>query len=92
MMLPPALLRVRVQNEERRFRLWLPVVVLWPLVAAIALVATPIVALAGALSWRGGRGRSILMAWPLLLYLLASLRGLRVDVASGAGRVFFSFD
>ena len=92
MMLPPAFLRVRVQNDERRVRLWLPLVVLWPLAVAIVLLATPIVVLVGALSWRGGRGRSVLLAWPLLLQLLTSLRGLRVDVDSGQGRVFLSFD
>ena len=92
MMLPPALLRVRVQNDERRVRLWVPIIVLWPLLAAVVLLATPIVVLVAAFSWRVGRGRSVLLGWSLLLYLLTSLRGLRVEVASGEARVFLSLD
>ena len=34
----------------------------------------------------------MLLAGPLLLYVLASLRGLRCDVASGEDRVFISID
>ena len=92
MMLPPALLRVRVQGGESRRRLWIPVFLLWPFgVLAIAL-ALPVCALIAALYWRGGLGRPILFAVPCLLYLLCSLRGLRFDVAGGGSRVFVSID
>ena len=92
MMLPPALVRVRVQNEERRMRLWLPVVLLWPLLAVVAAVAAPVCVLIAALGRRGGRARRVLLAVPLMLYLLCSLRGLRVDVTGRGGHVFVSID
>lgn len=92
MMLPPALVRVRVQGSESRRRLWIPVFLLWPLLALATALALPVCVLVAALCWRRGLSRPILLAVPWLLYLLCSLRGLRVDVAGGDGRVFVSVD
>ena len=92
MILPPAVLRLRLLNDERRIKLWFPLVLLWPVVAAILLLGSPLLVLAATLSWHRGWGRPILLAGPLLLYLLASLRGLRLDLASGDGRLFLSID
>ena len=92
MMLPPAFLRVRVHNDQRRVRFWFPLVLLWPVMVLIAALTAPIVVVAAALYWHRGWGRPILLAGPLLLYVLFSLRGLRVDLASSEGRVFVSID
>ena len=91
-MLPPMLLRVRVQGDKRRIRLWIPVIVLWPVIAVVVLLGTPVAVLIAARSGHRPRSRSILLAGPLLLYVLASLRGLRCDVTSGEDRVFISID
>ena len=91
-MLPPALLRVRIQNDKRRIRLWIPFILLWPVVAVVVLLGMPLVVLTAALYWHRGWGRSILLAGPSLLYALTSLRGLRCSVASSEGRVFISID
>ena len=92
MRLPPALLRVRVQNDKRRIRLWIPLIVLWPLIVVVVLLGTPVALLVASRSGHRARSRSVLLAGPLLLYELASLRGLRCNVASGEGRVFISID
>ena len=91
-MLPPMLLRVRVQGDKRRIRLWIPVIVLWPVIAVVVLLGTPVAVLVAVRSGHRPRSRSILLAGPLLLYVLASLRGLRCDVTSGEDRVFISID
>ncbi len=91
-MLPPMFLRVRVQDDKRRIRLWIPLILLWPLVIVVVMLGTPVAMLVAAHSGRRARGRSVLLAGPLLLYVLASLRGLRCNVASGEGRVFISID
>ena len=92
MVLPPALVRVRVQSVERRLRLWLPVFLLWPFVVLMTALAIPVCALIAALYWRRGLGRPVLFAVPCLLYLMCSLRGWRVDVGGGGSRVFVSID
>ncbi len=91
-MLPPMFLRVRVQDDKRRIRLWIPLIVLWPVIAVVVLLGTPIAVLVAARSEHRAWGRSVLLAGPLLLYVLASLRGLRFNVASGEDRVFISID
>ena len=91
-MLPPMFLRVRVQGDKRRIRLWIPLIVLWPVVAVVVLLGTPVALVVAARSGHRTRVRSVLLAGPLLLYVLASLRGLRFDVASGEDRVFISID
>lgn len=91
-MLPPLFLRVRIQGDKRRIRLWVPLVVLWPLVFVAVLLGTPVAILVAMRSGHRVRGRSVLLAGPLLLYVLASLRGLRCDVVSGEDRVFISID
>ena len=88
-MRPPVLLRVRIEDDKRRLRLWIPLIVLWPLVVVVVLLGTPVVAVR---SGHCARVRSVLLAGPLLLYALASLRGLRCNVISGADRVFISID
>ena len=90
--MPPALLRVRVQNDKRRIRLWIPLVLLWPVVAVVVLLGAPVAVLVAALSWHRGWGRSVLLAGPLLLYALTSLRGLRISATSDEDRVFISID
>ena len=92
MLLPPALVRVRVQSDDSRLRLWLPLFLLWPILALMAALAVPVCALVAALYWRRGLGRPVLFAVPCLLYLVCSLRGLRLDVVGGGSRVFVSID
>ena len=92
MRLPPAFLRVRVQSDKHRIRLWLPLVLLWPVFVLVVILGTPLVVLTAALYWHQGWGRPILLAGLLLLYALTSLRGLRFNVASGEDRVFISID
>lgn len=91
-MLPPMFLRLRVQGDKRRIRLWIPLIVLWPVIAVVVLLGTPVAILVAARWGHRARSRSVLLAGPLLLYVLASLRGLRCDVVSGEDRVFISID
>ena len=92
-MLPPMFLRLRVQGDKRRIRLWIPLIVLWPvIVVVVVLLGTPVALLVAARSGHRARSRSVLLAGPLLLYVLASLRGLRCNVVSGEDRVFISID
>ena len=83
---------MRVQSDKHRIRLWLPLILLWPVFVLVVILGTPLVVLTAALYWHRGWGRPILLAGLLLLYALTSLRGLRFNVASGEDRVFISID
>ncbi len=86
MMCPPSLVFIRTG----RIKLWLPVFLLWPLVAILALVLEPLALLAGMLilplGWK--RARNVVLFIPNLVRLFVMLRGFEVDVADGEGTGF----
>ena len=61
-MLPPMFLRLRVEGDKRRIRLWIPLIVLWPLVVVVVLLGTPVALLVAARSGHRARSRSVLLA------------------------------
>ena len=80
-MIPPAVLRIRVvEHGKKQVGLWLPLVLVWPLLLLLALVIAPLVIIAAVLLWPSGRGKAILLSGPSLYALLCSLRGLTVQV------------
>jgi len=92
MMWPPMVFRLRVvEGGRRRFRLCVPLFLLWPLVLGLALVLAPIVILMAILTWRRGSGKALLLAGPRFFGLACAVRGLQVDVRSPAEHVFISF-
>lgn len=80
MMLPPSILRVRVLDDDSRVSLWIPLILVWPLVVVIYLLFLPCIIVAAILTWRRGWGRPILLGGPALFRLYCSLRGLEINV------------
>ncbi len=88
---PPSVLRVRVDGHDRRFRLWLPLCVLWPPVLLLALLVSPLVVVAAAIMWPRGWGRTVLLAGPHAFRLFCSLRGLEIRVRDSSEDVLIAF-
>ncbi len=86
-MCPPWLLRVRIQSPQRRFRLWLPLFLIWPLVALLALALSPLIAVLAMVMCRRGRGKALLLTIPALFRVFCNLRGLRVEIQNTTERV-----
>ena len=84
----PSMLRVRIRSSNRRFGLWLPLFLAWPLIVLVALALLPMVLVLGLLLWRVGWGRPLLLAGPRVFGLLHGLRGLMIDIESPSGRVY----
>ena len=42
---PPVLMRLGIYGQRRRFVLWLPLFLVWPVAAAVAIVLAPLVLL-----------------------------------------------
>ena len=91
MIWPPSLLRIRIHNAERRFGLWLPLILLWPPIVLITLALFPIGLVLAAVLWRSGWGRPLLLSGPSFFRLFCALRGLRIDVQDQTERVHISF-
>ena len=90
MMWPPSVLRLRVDNRQRHFGLWLPLFLIWPVLLVLGLVFWPIMLIIVIVFWRRW-WRPLLLVGPVLLYLICALRGLEVDVAGPSETVKIYF-
>ncbi len=82
-------MRVRVVNPERKLNLWLPLFLLFPLVALILLILFPLVLLAALILWPFGWGR-VLFVIPAVLACMWAMGGLEVTVEDKKERVLVS--
>jgi len=90
-MWPPSLVRIRiVENGRKKHSLWLPTILIWPVVLALAIAFAPLVVPIGLLLWRKG-GKVLLLAGPLVFYLFCSLRGLSVRVQGSRKNIRIRF-
>lgn len=88
----PLVMRLMVRPKQGRgFNLWLPVILIWVLVAALLLLLLPFVLLAALLTWRSGPGKGLLLIYPLMGGVLWNLAGLHVEVASEESEILFDF-
>jgi len=91
MTLPPSVLRIRVINDKKRFSIWLPLFLVWPLVLAVALVLSPLIIVLSVVLWHRGLGKTLLLSGPLFFALFSELRGLEIDVQNGPETVLVYF-
>ena len=92
MIMLPLMLRIRIKNPEGKgFGLWLPLFLIWPIGLVLVLAFAPIVLLLSLILWPFGKGRPLLLAAPMTLYLICHLRGLMVDVKNDEEQVFVKF-
>ena len=95
MIYPPTLMQLSVprQNRRGRLRLVLPVIVVWPVLVVLLVVAQPILMAVAAAFWRKAWARPVAFALPVAAYVFCCLRGLHVDGESDSGeRVLISFN
>jgi len=88
---PPCFLTLRIRGKRRRFGCWIPLLLIWlPLLIFGLALALPVVA-ASILLWPTRYGRLLLLSGPAFYRVLASLRGLKVDVSGRRESVYISF-
>jgi len=86
---PPMLLCLGI--GRRRFPVWLPLFLLWPVAAALAIVLAPLVLLAALILWPSVWGKLVLLSGPMLLGILSALRGLELNLNLGSRLLQISF-
>jgi len=87
---PPFLMRIRVNNEKTKINLWLPLFIIFFVVAVILLILAPLVLLAAVILWPFGWGKTLLAIVPAVFGCLCAMRGLEVDVEQGQEKVQIS--
>jgi hypothetical protein len=89
---PPLIMRLHIKREGRMgIRLWLPLFLIYPLLAALALLLLPLVLVAALILLPLGWSRAIILIYPRLYSVICALRELEVDFQKKDERMFFSF-
>ncbi len=84
-MMPPSLLRIYIEDHGRsRIRLWLPVIVLWPIGGFLGLLILPVFLLASGIMRFVYHQNWLLYTIPAVARLILELRGLRICVSNQA--------
>jgi len=86
---PPLLLRLGI--GRRRFPVWLPLFLLWPVAAAVIIVLAPLVLLAALILRPLGWGKLVIISGPMFFGVLCALRGLELNLNLGNRLVLISF-
>jgi hypothetical protein len=81
---------IKVHNKDANFGLWLPLVLLYPIVLAILLILSPFILLALIIIWLCGRGNWALFTLKTIWVAFCSLHGFKVDVQNPHDTVFIS--
>jgi hypothetical protein len=83
----PVLMRVQVRGENRGVNLWLPLFIIFPIVAVILLVLLPFMLLAAVILWPFGWGGLLVGIIPAVARCICAMPGLKVDVENGQEKV-----
>lgn len=87
---PPLLMHLGV-GRRRHFSIWLPLFLLWPVAAALAIVLAPLVLLGALILWPLVWGKLLLLSGPMLLGVICALRGLELELNQGSQLLQISF-
>ncbi len=87
----PMLLRIRgIDNNRKRFGLWLPLFLVWIIVLPLLIIPAPIILLAALLMWPFGYGYIVMQAYFTIFKILWCLSGLEFNIESGHGTFFIT--
>ena len=86
----PYLMRVCVSRPDRKINLWLPLFIIFPVLAVILLVLSPLILITAVVLWFLGWGKTLFIAPFAILGCMCAMRGLEVEVEQGQERVLIS--
>jgi hypothetical protein len=79
---PPLIMRIRVRNNNTKFGFWIPLFLIFPIVAVLVIALAPLALLAALIVLPFGYARTVLCA-PALFSVFCAMRGLEVDIVKG---------
>ncbi len=89
MKIPPLWLRLRVLDAGRKkISLWIPLFIAGPIFMIICAFFFPLVFIAALILWQDGKGKPLLMAVPMFIYLFFQAKGLNLYVKSGEEQIY----
>ncbi len=87
---PPYVMKVRVNNPNSKINLWLPLFLIYPLLAVILLVLLPLILIAAVVLLIMGWGKTLFIIPFAVFGCINAMRGLEVQIEQGQERVLIS--
>jgi hypothetical protein len=85
----PIFLKLHIyERNKNKIKLFIPLICIWILVAAIMIALSPLILIAALISWPLGYGRSLLLIGPRLFTVIGALSGLVVQVEGSDEKVY----
>ena len=84
------LMHVKIQKEDRRFGLWLPLFLLLPLALVLFIILSPLILIAVLILWPSGWGKRAMLILRASFDIFGSMRDLRADIQSHHQYVYIS--
>ncbi len=89
MMLPPAILRLRVvENNRRKIALWLPIFLLWPPLFLLIGASLPLILVLALAFWWHPKARKVVKSIPAVFEVICSLKGFTIDIEDEEDEIF----
>jgi len=79
-MIPMVMFLAISERGKKKFRLYIPLFLIWILVFALLLAALPFILTAALLAWPSGYGNVLLRTIPMLLSVIWGLSGLKIHI------------
>jgi CRISPR/Cas system-associated endonuclease/helicase Cas3 len=88
----PMLMKIHlIENNQKKAKLTIPLIIVWILLLPILVIALPFVLLAAIITWPTGYGKIILSIIPMFLRVLSALPGLHIQVESPKNKTLLLF-
>jgi hypothetical protein len=77
---PPLIMKLSIPHENGTIRIWLPLFLIYPIIAVIVIILAPIVIIAALIFWPLGMGKTVLLFGPYLYNVLCAVVDLEINI------------
>jgi Na+/proline symporter len=79
-----------VNNNEKKIKIFFPLIVLWVILFALLIILAPLVLILSVILWRKRLGKNLLLAYPMAFSVINSFSGLVVNVQRSDKRILIN--
>ncbi|MFA5629609.1 MAG: hypothetical protein WC958_05110 [Dehalococcoidales bacterium] len=80
MIIPPLFIKIKMVNNKTNINLWLPLFLVWLIIAPLALILSPLVLIIALVLYPFGWGKPLLQLGPRIYSVLCNLKDLKIDI------------
>ena len=89
-MIPVYMNIIVVNNNEKKIKIFFPLIFLWVILFALLIILAPLVLVLSVILWKKRLGRILLLAYPMAFSVINSFSGLVVHVERSDKRILIN--